>query len=153
MPEVNEGEGVIERVPGVRWGSAFAAGVIAAGILLVLPWGSPWAGISFFSPIVMGRPMPPDLGISSFEAALLHLIVACAYSVVIATIINTFRPDRALLLGALVGIGLYGVNWAVFRFFAPGIMGPEWPVALAHLVFGLLTTAIYRGLAKRPAPQ
>ena len=153
MPVVNEGEGVVEWRPGVRWGKAWLAGIITAGILLVIPWGSPWAGITFTSAVIMGRAVPPQVGIAWFEAAVLHLAVCSVYAFVVAALVNAFRPDRALLTGALVGLGLYLLNFALFRFLAPAMTGFEWPVALAHVVFGLLTTAIYRGLSKRRAPD
>ena len=40
-----------------------------------------------------------------------------------------------------------------FRLLFPSMNGLEWPVGFAHVVFGLLTSAIYRGLAKRRAPD
>jgi hypothetical protein len=153
MAVVNEGEGVIEWAPGVRWGKAALAGLITGTILLVIPWGSPWAGITFTSPVIMGRPVPPQVGISYFEAALMHFAVACVYALVVAALVNTFRPDRALLIGAVTGLGLYALNNLAFRLLFPSMIGLEWPVGFAHVVFGLLTSAIYRGLAKRPAPD
>ena len=153
MPVVNEGEGVVEWRPGVRWGKAWLAGVITGAILLVIPWGSPWAGITFTSPVIMGRAVPAQVGLSYFEAVLLHGVVCSVYALVLALLINTFRPDRALLTGALGGLGLYLLNFAVFRLLFPAMTGFEVPVALAHVVFGLLTTAIYRGISKRRAPD
>jgi hypothetical protein len=151
MPVVNEGEGVIEWAPGIRWGKALLAGIITGAILLVIPWGSPWAGITFMEPVIMGRPVPPD--VSHFEAVLLHFVVCLVYAGVLAPAVSTFRPDRALLIGALAGVGLYVLNYLAFRFLFPAMIGLEWPVALAHVVFGALTTGLYRGMAKRRAPK
>ena len=153
MPVVNEGEGVVEWRAGIHWGQAWLAGIITGAILLVIPWGSPWAGITFTSPAIMGRAVPANVALGYFEAALLHLAVCSVYALVLAMLVSTFRPDRALLTGALAGLGLYLVNFVVFRFMFPAMTGFEWPVALAHVVFGLLTTAIYRGLSKRRAPD
>ena len=153
MPAVNEGEGVVEWRQGVRWGKAWLAGIITGAILLVIPWGSPWAGITFTSPVIMGRAVPSQIALGYFEAALLHFAVCSVYALVLALLVNTFRPDRALLTGALGGLGLYILNFLVFRLMAPAMTGFEVPVALAHIVFGLLMTAIYRGLSKRRAPD
>jgi len=153
MPVVNEGEGVVEWRPGIRWSKAWLAGIITGAILLVIPWGSPWAGATFFTPVIMGRPVPAEVGLSWFETALLHFVVCSVYAFVVGLLVSASRPDRALLTGALVGLGLYLLNFAAFRLLAPAMTGLEWPVALAHVVFGLLTTAIYRGMAKRRAPD
>jgi hypothetical protein len=90
---------------------------------------------------------------SFLEAALLHMLVACAYAVILAMIVARFRPDRAMLVGAIAGLGLYGLNFAAFRFLLPAMVGLEWLVAFSHVVFALMATAIYRGLAKRRAPE
>jgi hypothetical protein len=129
------------------------AGLVSAAILLVIPWGSPWAGITFTSPVIMGRAVPANVGIGYFEAVLLHFAVAAVYACVIALLVGRTRPDRALLTGALAGLGLYLLNFVVFRTMFAAMVGFEWPVALAHVVFGLLTTALYRGMAKRRAPN
>ena len=101
----------------------------------------------------MGRPVPPQVNLSYFGAVLLHLTVCCVYGLILALLVTTFRPALALLAGAVSGLGLYVLNYAVFRFLMPAMTGLEWPVALAHIFFGLVATALYRGMAKRRAPD
>src|SRR5207248_11689730 len=48
-----------EDKPGMQWGAALGAGLIAGVILLVVPRGSPWSSLTVFSPVIMGRALSP----------------------------------------------------------------------------------------------
>ena len=140
-------------VPGPRlmqWGSAVLAGLAVGAWFLFFPRGIPWSSVAFFSPVVMGRLMPVQIPFLS--AAVIHLFVAVAYSLVIAAIVRKLRPELAILIGASTGAVLYVVNWAVVYLLLDWWSGSEWPVFAVHLVFGAFVAGAYCGLAARPRP-
>lgn len=52
-----------------------------------------------------------------------------------------------------MGLVLYGANWAVARVAVPRFTGGgmELRVALCHLIFGLITAAVYKGMTAGPS--
>jgi len=133
-----------------QWPAAILAGIIAGAVLLIVPSGSPWSGVTFFSPVIMGRTIPPaDLSLVS--TWLLHLLLSVGYGLVISRIVASFRRGRALLAGALMGMVLYGVNLGLVSAFWLQLRGNEIAIAFTHIVFGLVAAGAYRGLLKRQA--
>jgi hypothetical protein len=136
--------------------AALGAG-LAVGLLIALfPRGSPWAGVSFFSPTVMGRTMG-EPG-SSFLAALLpHLALSIGYAIIIGLVVGRLRRFKAVFAGAIVGCVLFFINWAVFNFLVQDGVGRESVVFFTHLAFGLMCAGAYKGLSKhavaRVAPE
>jgi hypothetical protein len=140
-------------VPGPRptqWGSAVLAGLAVGSWFLFFPRGIPWSSVAFSSPVVMGRLMPGN--ISFLTAAVVHLLVAVGYAVVIAALVRKLRPELAIVAGAAIGAVLYVLNWLVVYMYLDWWSGREWPVLAVHLVFGAFVAGAYRGLAARPRP-
>jgi hypothetical protein len=136
--------------PGYRridFKAALGAG-LAVGLLIALfPRGSPWAGVTFFSPTVMGRAMG-EPG-SSFLAALLpHVALSIGYAIIIGLVVERLRRVKAVLAGAVVGSVLFLINWAVFNFLVQDGAGRESVVFFTHLAFGLMCAGAYKGLSK-----
>jgi hypothetical protein len=125
---------------------ALGAGLIAGAILLVVPRGSPWSSLTFFSPAIMGRAVQ---GAPLLLVSTLHLAVSLVYGLIISRIVATLRRQRAFVTGALAGLVLYAVNFGVVSAFWPSSRGAEFSVVVTHVVFGLITAATYRGLLKR----
>jgi len=127
--------------------AALGAG-LAVGLLIALfPRGSPWAGVTFFSPTVMGRTMG-EPG-SSFLAALLpHVALAIGYAIMIGLVVDRLRRVKAVLAGAVVSCALFLINWAVFNFLVQDGSGRESVVFFTHLAFGLICAGAYKGLSK-----
>jgi hypothetical protein len=100
-----------------------------------------------FSSAVMGR----SLGSEQFNlgAAVLHLLLAVVYAVIIASVTRGIRNWRALPAGAAVGLVLYFMNWAFVSFVAPQWTGNELRVAVAHILFGLFAAASYAGFTQK----
>ncbi len=131
--------------------AALGCGLIAGVVLLLVPRGSPWAGVSFFSFVVMGRPVPSGVVLPLPAVAVLHLAIAELYGLVLSVFVLRATQGRAIVVGGLVGLGLYLLNLLVVTFALPAWRGNELPVLFTHLVFGLIAGGAYRGLLRRRA--
>jgi hypothetical protein len=130
-------------------GPALGAGFIAGAVLMIVPHGSPWSSLTFFSPVIMGRAIPGPVEMPLLLVWVLHLVVSIAYGLIISRIVATLRWRRAFLTGALAGLVLYAVNFGVVSAVWPWLRGAEFSVVVTHIVFGLITAGAYRGLLKR----
>lgn len=79
-------------------------------VLLVLPRGNPWAGITFFAPVLMGRALAPIQTISLPVSSLMHLGLAVVYGAIISAVVQRVTQFRALAAGGLIGLALYALN-------------------------------------------
>src|SRR5580765_1675540 len=130
-------------------GPALGAGFIAGVILLIVPRGSPWSSLTFFSPAIMGRTIPGPVEIPLLLVCTLHLAVSLLYGLIISRSVATLKHRRAFVTGALAGLILYAINFGVVSAFWPFLRGAEFSVVVTHIVFGLITAGAYRGLLKR----
>jgi hypothetical protein len=129
-------------------GPAFGAGFIAGAVLLIVPHGSPWESLTFFSPVIMGRTVPA-LEMPLLLVWIVHLAISLIYGLIISRVVATLRWQRAFFTGALAGLILYAVNFGVVSALWPWLRGAEFSVVITHIVFGLITAGAYRGLLKR----
>jgi hypothetical protein len=132
-----------------QWNAALLAGLIAGAVLLIVPAGSPWSRISFFSPVVMGRTIPPQAGLPLVSTWLLHLLVSLIYGLIVSLVAMRLRRGLALLAGAITGLVLYAINFGIVSLLWPDARGNEVAIAFAHVVFGLVAAGAYRGLLRR----
>lgn len=143
---------VQERVPQVeiprefQWPRAVLAGLIAGAILIVVPRGSPWEGMAFSEPVIMGRYFP---GTAVGLVWLIHLALAIVYGLVVCRFVASYRIWRALVTAGLAGLALYVLNLAVVSLIWHAGPRHEIPVIFTHIVFGLLAAGAYRGLLRR----
>lgn len=128
---------------------AVAAGLIPGVILLILPHATPWEGLTLFTPAIMGRQVPASWGMNAFGVAVIHLALSLVYGLIVSLTVINIRELRALWVGGGVGLILYGLNLLVVSLWIPGLRSDEVPVALTHLVFGLVAAGAYRGLLRR----
>src|ERR1041385_3605260 len=135
----------------LQWRPAFLCGLIAGGILLLVPRGSPWSALTFFSPVIMGRALPAGLQLPLLWVWLIHLAVSIVYGLIIARIIASLRQERAILTGGVIGLVLYVANFGIISTWWPQLRGNEVSVVFTHVVFGLLAAGGYRGLLRRKA--
>lgn len=138
-----------ERGGKFQWGAAIGAGFIAGVIFLLFPRGSPWSLTNFFSPVVMGRIVPPNWGIPLILVWLMHLGVSILYALIISVIVAHLHRERAILTGGLVGLVLYFLNLGMVSLVWPQLRTLEALVVFTHIVFGLIAAGAYRGLLKR----
>lgn len=134
-----------------QWGAALGAGLIPGVLLLLAPRGSPWSGISLFSHVIMGRPMPPGLFLPLPVLCLVHLAIAEIYGLIVSLFVTHITQGRAILTGGILGVALYVINFGLISLLAPAWRGSEVGVLLTHVVFGLLAAGAYRGLLRRKA--
>lgn len=133
----------------LQWLPAILAGLIAGVILLVLPHGSPWSRLTFFNPAVMGRIVPPSLGVPVFSVIVIHLGLSLIYGLIVSLLVINVRELHAVLVGGVVGVVLYCLNFGIVSLFIPALKGGEIPVLVTHFVFGLIAAGAYRGLLRR----
>jgi len=133
--------------------AALGAGLIPGVLLLLAPRGSPWAGVSFFSSVIMGRPLPAGEAMSLPVLCIMHLAISIVYGLVIAAFLARATQGRAILLGGVVGAGLYLLNFAIVTWAFPVWRANEIAVFFTHVVFGLIAGGAYRGLLRRRVAQ
>ncbi len=140
--------------PGSRLqlGPALGAGLIAGLIFLIVPRGTPWSSLTFFTPAIMGRTVPPAIAFPLPEVWALHLGVAVVYGLIISWLAGVLNSFRAVIAGGLIGLVLYWANLAVVSWCWPAWRGNEVPVLFTHIVFGLICAGAYRGLLRRKIP-
>jgi len=148
-----------EQTNQMQWGAALGAGVVAGVILLLVPRGSPWSAITFFSPVVMGRALGPLSQLPLLLVWIIHLAVSIVYGLIIARVVAALRQQRAILMGGALGLILYIINFGVVSTFWPDLRANELSVIFTHVVFGLISAGAYRGLlsprtvARHPADR
>jgi short subunit fatty acids transporter len=83
----------------------------------------------------------------------LHFIVAALYGLIIAPIVHGFKPWAAGAVGAVVGLVLYFISYAI-----AGMMMEvpasqrEWPSLVIHVIFGIICAETYKGMVRRRRP-
>jgi hypothetical protein len=124
-----------------------AAAAFTAGLFtFFLSGGSPWSTAGTMNAI-MGR----DVRLGIFTIALSHFAVAFVYATVIAAVIYRLRVLSGIAVGVAVSLGLYLINYALFRGVNSNMQSPEFRALLVHVVFGLIASGVYKG-ASVPKP-
>ena len=132
----------------LQWLTAAKAGLASGGFFLLFPLGSPWSAMSVDSGAVMGRSRSLHGTGLTFGTVLLHLLLALVYTVIIAALVKRLHAWRAVVAGGIVGLALYGVNLALVAIVLPQFRGMEGRVAFTHFAFGLISAALYKGMAR-----
>src|SRR5688500_755726 len=131
----------------VDFKAAMGAGLLIGLLIALFPRGSPWSGMTFFSPTVMGRTLIEPGG--SFLLSLFaHLALSLGYAIIIGLVVDKLRRVKAVIAGGIVGAVLFLVNWATFNFLVTDGTTRETVVLFTHLAFGLITAGAYKGLSK-----
>src|SRR5678815_4137263 len=78
--------------------AAFGAGFVAGFVLLLVPRGSPWSALTFFSPAIMGRMIPAGVEMPILLVWAVHLAVSLVYGLIISRMIATLRHQRAFVI-------------------------------------------------------
>lgn len=86
-------------------------------------------------------------------AMMIHFPLSIVYGLLTGWIVTSFTPGRpggTLVLGAVIGLAIYLVNFHVvptfaFEWFA---MARNWVSVVAHMTFGLATAWAFFALAK-----
>ena len=103
--------------------------------------------------ILMGPDvLPPPASLSwkvMIVATFIHFLISIGYSMILARLI--FRPDTlfSLLLGAIFGGGVYGINMYGFTVIFPWFsMARDWITFFTHIAFGVSLAASYKWFAR-----
>ena len=131
----------------VDFNAAMSAGLLIGLLVALFPRGSPWSGMTFFSPTVMGRTLT-ELGGSFVLSLGAHLALSIGYAIFIALIVDKLRRVKAVIAGGIVGAVLFLLNWAVFKFLVTDGTTREALVLFTHIAFGLMAAGAYKGLSK-----
>jgi hypothetical protein len=131
----------------VDFNAALSAGLLIGLLIALFPHGSPWSGMTFFSPSVMGRTIT-ELGGSFLLSLGAHLALAVGYAIIIGLIVEKLRRVKAVIAGGVVGAVLFLLNWAVFKFLVTDGTTREALALFTHVAFGLMTAGAYKGLSK-----
>jgi hypothetical protein len=133
------------------WRAGLKAGLIAGTVFIVLEASlgylvhghSPWVKIRMIAAIVLGPGVlaPPatfHLGIF-LVAMLVHYGLSIIYALIGVALLHRFRLLPATLLGGLLGLLLYGINFYGFTIFFPWFAeGRSWTVMFTHIIFGMV---------------
>ena len=103
--------------------------------------------------ILMGPDvLPPPASLSwkvMIVATFIHFLISIGYSMILARLI--FRRDTlfSLLLGAIFGGGVYGINMYGFTVIFPWFsMARDWITFFTHIAFGISLAASYKWFAR-----
>ena len=136
------------------------AGLIAGAVFMMMEMGlvamagdSPWGPPRMFAAIVMGEgvlPPPATFDLMVLMAAMaVHFMLSIVIGVGFALVARRFGLVMAVVAGAVVGLGLYVVNFygftAIFPWFA---MARNTISIVSHIAFGVVLGLSYRMLAK-----
>lgn len=137
----------------VKWSRALQAGLIVGAIMFLLTRGIPWVGSGAINPAVMGREIAPGQEATPmffFGVMSIHFLVAAAYGLLIAPIVHSFRPFLAGAVGAVVGLVLYFISYAIAGMIidTPATQR-EWQSIAIHIIFGIVCAETYKGMVRR----
>jgi hypothetical protein len=142
----------------IQWSRAVQAGLIVGAITFLLSRGIPWVGSGAVDPAIMGRDVSPGNSPSPlfFISVMgLHFLAAVVYALILAPIVHGFKSWTAGAVGALVGLVLYFISYALAGMLVDSATNQrEWPSIVLHIIFGILTAEAYKGFVRRrpPAP-
>jgi multisubunit Na+/H+ antiporter MnhB subunit len=144
------------------WTAAAVSGLAAGAVLMVLDlvWSlffnpdGPWRTSHMIAPVFTGA---DSLKTSGYEfspgvvalSLATHYVLGILFGLVMGAILAQLRldatPGRALVGGAVLGIGLYLINFDVLsRFFFPWLADLRgWDTLGAHVVFGIAAALLY----------
>ncbi len=132
----------------IRLDKALLAGLGVGLIFFFVSGGIPWFS-AVLPDAAMGRPLfseVPDQGMI-VRILGIHFLLAMVYGLVIALAVFPLGPWAAVWTGGLVGLGLWALNLIVFRFLMGYPAVNEAPIAITHLVFGMVMAGAYKALS------
>lgn len=136
------------------------AGLIAGAVFMMMEMGlvamagdSPWGPPRMIAAIVMGEgvlPPPATFDLMILMAAMaVHLMLSIVIGVAFALVARRYGLVMAVVAGAVLGLGLYIVNFhgftAIFPWFA---MARNMISIVSHIAFGAVLGLSYRMLAR-----
>jgi hypothetical protein len=136
------------------------AGLIAAVVFMMMEMGlvaltgdSPWGPPRMIAAIAMGEgvlPPPATFDLTVFMTAMaIHLLLSVVIGVAFAFAVRSLGLVMTLLAGAVLGLGLYVVNFYGFTEIFPWFAMARNAISIvSHIAFGVVLGLSYRQLAK-----
>lgn len=117
-------------------------------LLSSIYFDTPWMGIRIAASLVLGPDVIfPEQGLGIgvlLLGIMIQLVLAMVYTLLIAFIVHRGGLLAGILGGALIGLGLYAINFHNFSYFFPWIFPlRNWTLLTAHLVFGAVSGGLY----------
>jgi hypothetical protein len=132
----------------LHFDKALLAGLAVGLIFFFVSRGIPWFS-SEIPDAAMGRPLysgMPDQT-AFIKTVGVHFLLALGYGIVTAGVIYRLGPWAAVWTGAAVGLGLWALNFLLFRFAFGYPAVNEVPIAVTHIIVGMTLAGAYKALA------
>ncbi len=143
------------------WKAAIWAGVIAAMVMLIFEMilnplvlnNSMWGPVRMMGAILLGSGvLPPpatfDFGVT-MAALAVHLPLSIIFAVIIGYLVRNSTTGAGIVIGAVIGLVLYFINFYGFTALFPWFENARnWVQIVIHILFGVAAVwafnAIYR---------
>jgi hypothetical protein len=149
----------------IDWGMAILAGIVAMVVFTVIEmafsWAmrgaSPWQPLVVFGTVSLHAAMPSAHvggGIRTMLVGAALLVALGALSgVILAYIVDRIGVLAAAIAGAVFGLAMYAVDlYGIARFFPALLDLRDWMSALAYVIQGALTAALYKVMMREEVP-
>ncbi len=118
--------------------------------------GEPWGPARMIAAMVLGpRVLPPPATFDApivLVALIVDIVLAIIYAAIIGTLVHRWPRSTAIIVGAVFGALLYGVNFYIFTAIFPWfVMGRNFVTLFTHIVFSVTVVFLYLRLSRRPA--
>lgn len=142
------------------WRAAMIAGVIAGLVFLLVNMalagqllGNAQLPLQLAAALLLGpEVMPPAVGLdgSVFMTGFgVHLVLAVAFTCLIAFCLHRWGIWVGILGGALFGLALYAINYYFVADFIAGFAAlRSWLMAASHVIFGAVAGGLYEFLER-----
>jgi len=141
--------------------AGIAAGVVATVAQLVLWWAFLdvlpeilYRDARLTAAMVMGSGVLPPPAAFDWTvmavATLIHFALSIIYTAVLAGFVSRRGMPSALVVGAVYGLALFGINMYGFTLVFPWFAAArDWITLAAHVLFGVSAVAVYKALSVR----
>lgn len=142
-------------------GAGVAAGVVATAVQIFLWWSASYPVLDTLlrdsrlaAAIVLGNAVLPVNAAFNWTimltATVIHFALSAIYGLLGAPLFARLPRFAGALVGAILGLALYGINMYGFTALFPWFEASrDWITATAHVVFGLTAALGYQALAIR----
>lgn len=137
-------------------GAGLAGGLVFAGVQALVTaarGGRVWPPQDAIGSIVLGAQFVTTSEtvpgwVLAFVGLFTHGVLSIVFGILLALAIHRLGAAAALVLGLAFGLGLFLVNAAALAATVVAVPVP-WNLLPAHLAFGLVAAAVYKGLQSR----
>ncbi len=134
---------------GIAAGAAFI--LLQTALVTLFEGGQNTDAIRLIAAIAVGSgalPAATPLTAIIYLAAMgVHMILSLIYARILALCIDGMTAQRAVLIGAAFGAGLYILNYYVFTAVFPWFaVSRGWITLTSHVAFGVIAASIYAGM-------